>query len=150
MDVLFVNGTSGGSNRTVTVDPGMDITVTLDSSDPMGCPISGTYVLWVWPGLPQSPADLVVGDRIGCLVNPTPLQLGSPQPIRCLRGQGVPNAVCRNVQEVNAPALAPWSVTKRGGFINPITLTLQGVVRDPRATNPVGFSITNAVTLVIP
>jgi hypothetical protein len=149
-DVLLINGSAGLPARTVTVGVGQPINVALNA--PSAGPASGIkYVLWVWTSPPTSPVDLAGGgDDLGCLINPTPLHAGNPQPFRCVAGTGLPAAVCGGVPVVLAsPARAPWSLTKASGLSMPRTLSLQGVMRDNGAGNGTGYSRTNAVTLVI-
>ncbi len=149
-DVLFINGSSGlPGSRIVPVGVGEPITVRLDSA--RGGPIQGRYVVWVWTGPPSSPVSLVArGQLLGCLVNPAPVHSGaSPQPIFCLRGTGVPPIACGSVTEVASPPTAPWAIARSRGSTSPRVFTLQGVLEDDQAANATGYSVTNAVTLVV-
>ncbi len=150
-DVLFVNGLNGGSNRTVTVNTGDPIAVNLDAA-PAGSG-AGLYSLWLWNTGPTGCFPLVVGsETLGNTVNPTPLDkptLGSPQPYRCLRSLNLPASLCGSVRELSSPVRVPWMLTKRGGFGSPAEFTLQGIIRDQGAGNPLGFSVTNWIVLRI-
>ncbi len=131
----------------VVVGVGQPITVNLDAS-PAG-PVMANYVLWVWGGPPASPTILRAGQNVfGLLANPSPLNLGGPQPFRCVRG-GLPASVCAGVTEVNGPAKAPWSLTKASGLGQPTTLTLQALMQDDGALNNLNYSVTNAVILKV-
>jgi photosystem II stability/assembly factor-like uncharacterized protein len=150
-DVLLVNDSAGDANRVVAVPLASPLRVALNASPAgPGGPGNGIarYVLWAWASSPTGTFPLVAsGQTLGCTVNPTPLfASASPQPFRCLRGTGVPAAVCRGVVELPAPARAPWAVS-RGGFSRPTMLTLQGVLEDAGAANATGYSVTNAVVI---
>jgi hypothetical protein len=147
-DVLRIDGSTGGTCRELVVGVGVDFSVALSAS-PQGPGANAAYAVWVWPGLPANPHEVVLGgSSTGCTVNPTPLHpLSSPVAIRCLDG-GVPPVLCAGLVALpGAPARAPWAVTRRGGFGRPITLTLQGMLQDAGASNAAGFSVTNAVSL---
>jgi probable HAF family extracellular repeat protein len=153
-DVLFVNGSPGDPNRIVNVAVGSPIQVALNAAPagPGGPGDSiGRYVIWAWNGAPSGSFSLTAqGHTLGCTVNPTPLQRPSgPQPFQCLHGTGLPLAVCAGVRVSPSPARAPWSVTRGQGFSRPVVLTLQGVLEDSGAANSAGFSVTNAVTVVV-
>jgi hypothetical protein len=47
----------------------------------------------------------------------------------------------------NAPAAAPFTLTRPGGLDRPLTFDLQGILEDLGGTNATGFSVTNRVTL---
>ncbi|MBI1850673.1 MAG: hypothetical protein HYR85_10055 [Planctomycetes bacterium] len=142
-DVLFVNGSSGlPVSRRVTAAGDAPLVLTL--RHPSGPPAH--YVLWMWATAGFHPAELRVGDdRIGCLANPSPLNAGEPQPLRCLAGRGVPAAASRNVPRLEGPEFAPLRVTFGGGAPRPTRFIVQGVIQDPGASNTLGFSVTNAV-----
>ncbi|MBI3843631.1 MAG: LamG domain-containing protein [Planctomycetes bacterium] len=147
VDVLLVNDSAGGATRTVDVPGGVPVRVSVAVS-PAG-PAAPRYVVWAWSTASSRPFDLVVGGiDLGCVVNPTPfLPFGFPQPFRCLRG-GLNSLVCTDVPEIHSPARAPWTLM-HPGFPSPIDVTIQGVLQDDGAANPLGFSITNAIVLSI-
>ncbi|MBI1851177.1 MAG: PD40 domain-containing protein [Planctomycetes bacterium] len=145
-DVLRVNGQTGG----VIVPLFTPIDVTLAAS-PAG-PDPANYGLWIWRGYPSRQVDLVVGgQRVGCTVNPTPLQAHqSPQPYLCLRSSlGVPSRFCGTARELPSPTRAPWQLHRPQGFNRAIAVTLQGLLLDVGSTHPSGFSVTNAIVLVV-
>lgn len=150
-EVLFVNGSAGNAHHDVFAATFSPITIALDPSSAGSG--AGRYFLYVWAGGASNPVGIVKGGEVlGCLVNPSPLHVGLvPQPIRCIRGNGIPPAVCGGVLEVNPPGtnFVPWSITKPGGFAAPLTILLQGVLEDMGASNTAGFSTTNAVRLVV-
>ncbi len=142
-DVLRVNG----ATRFVSIAVGARIDVTLDAA--LAGPDPARYVLWRWLGLPAAPSEIsALGERVGCTVNPTPLHAGStPQPFRCLRGQGMPAVVCRGVSGIaGAPPTAPFAIARPGGFPMAGIFTFQGLLEDDgSAASGVRFSVTNAV-----
>lgn len=147
-EVLQVDGDPGVPGcREVNVSVGVGFTFSCDASN--GGPAAGRYILWGWVGQPQTPTEVTGGgNSVGCLANPIPLTGGSPQPFRCLNG-GMPLALCGPVPSVPAPSRVPFSVVRAAGIGVPLTVTLQGIVEDDGAANPLGFSTTNMVVLVI-
>jgi hypothetical protein len=148
-NVLLIDGSPGApGTRTVTVAVGQpfEISLRVGSSGPS----PATYVVYAWPGPPTGSFELNArGQRIGCFVNPTPFHPGqTPRPVRCLRG-GLPSRVCAGVTEVSGPSRAPWTISLPRGFPTPATFTLQGIIEDAGSANTTGFSVTNAVTLVV-
>jgi hypothetical protein len=149
-NVLLVNGSAGPPvTRKVELSVGQPVDVSLAAS-PSG-PTSGRYVLWAWGVQPTSSQPFVArGQSLGCTVNPTPLQPAlAPQPVACLRG-GVPTRACGVVPELGpAPASVPWTIRRPRGSPVAATFTLQGIVEDSGAINALGFSVTNAVVVVV-
>jgi hypothetical protein len=151
-DVLFVNGgSSAPGSRVVTIPQGQPFATSL-STAPRGPATNAGYALWVWPGSNFHPTELRSGSsRIGCLVNPTPLQAGRrPQPIACFHSPSLPATVCQGIPTSPSPSSAPWGVTRPGGFTHPVRFTLQGILRDDGAANALHFSTTNAVVIDVP
>ena len=144
-NVLFVNGAAGD----VVVGSEAPFTISLDAA-PAG-PASGKYFFYVWIADSLNPAALVArGAFLGYLSNPSPFHPGeSPMPFRCVRGTGLPDAVCRGLAERTGPPRAPFSIPVSGGLKNPITLRLQGVLQDAGAPNALGYSVTNSVGLAV-
>ncbi len=146
-DVLLVNGSAGvGPDRRVVLGVGQQIDIELQAS--LAGPENNTrYFIYVWLGDTASPASFNVGGTyFGVLVNPGPIQGGTPQPFRCLRGTGISSAICRNVQELAAPDRAPFVLTDGNGVQNPnFKFTLQGMIEDHGSGSAVPFSVTNAV-----
>ncbi len=138
--VLAVDGETGR----VAVPLNTSFQISLDR--PPAGPLSPRYLLWVWPGSSSNQVILSGGGAtLGRLVNPTPFQTTqSPQPFRCVRGQGIPAVVCRDLAEVPGPAMAPWSLGN-SGISRKVTFTLQALIEDGGAANASGFSVTNAV-----
>ncbi len=148
-DVVFINGSPGDSRRVVSV--GLNQAITLSFNAPPGA-MSGRYAMWVWAASPCNPIALQTGPNfLGTVVNPIPVAVGAqPQPFRCLRSPELPARLCQGVLEVqSARARVPWSITNNAGASVPGTFTVQAIVQDPGAGNAKGFSVTNAVVLVI-
>ncbi len=138
---------AGDEDRRVVVNVGEPITVSFESA--MAGPTSGRYLLWVWPGASEGPAVLLNtnGAFVGLLGNPTPFHGGTPQPIFCVRGDGIPELACTGANEISGPGFTPWSITRSQGLAFPTTLTLQGLVQDTAALSPTFFSVTNGIIL---
>jgi len=146
---LLVNGTAGGPLRTVVVSAGDPVSIDFLSA-PAG-PAEGRYVFWVWRALPNHLVDLrSAGQTIGVLANPTPLQPSrEPQPFLCMRPPGIPGSVCTGLNELAPAQRTPWNRTRASGLPNPSAFLVQGVLEDDGAATPVGFSVTNAVILIV-
>jgi hypothetical protein len=151
-DVLRVNGSVGGPiTRRVTVAEGAPITLALDAA-PAGPSSNAGYALWIWAGENAHPTELRSnGRRLGCLVNPMPLQPArTPQPVLCLHSNGLAASVCGALPRLPAPSGAPWTLTRPGGFGHATRFTIQGILRDDGAANASHFSTTNAVVVDVP
>jgi hypothetical protein len=145
-DVLTLNGSTGGSSRTVVVAIGAPITVALAAA-PAG-PAPGDYALWAWRTAGTFATPLAIGGvHVGCTIAPTPLTGGSPQPIRCLRSPAISTADCAGAHEIASPPAAPWSFVRANGLSRAGTFELQAILADAGAANAQGLSTTNAVTL---
>ncbi len=145
-DVLRVNGSAG----LVVAAVGARIEIALGAAP--GGPRPGRYVLWIWTVPPPTGEfEIAAGAaRIGCTVHPTPLHRGlDPQPFRCVRGAGLPSAVCRGVRSLAAaPPSAPFTIARPRGSSRRGAFTLQGLLEDDgAAASMVRFSATNAVYL---
>jgi hypothetical protein len=147
-DVLFVNGSSGDDSRTVTVAIGSPVSASLAAS-PSG-PASARYCLWIWTAPPTHEVNLDLGSSVlGCVVNPTPFQpFLTPQPFR-VAAAGLPPVFSAGITGLHSPPAAPWTLTQARGFAQPRTLTLQGVIEDAGSLSADGFSVTNAVVLIV-
>ncbi|MBI1852735.1 MAG: hypothetical protein HYR85_20535 [Planctomycetes bacterium] len=143
--VLRINGNDTVSVAALSTPIDVSLDVSLDGPNP------ARYVLWIWAGSLVDSFDVNArGTALGCTVGATPLRrFEQPQPFRCLRSPDLPSRVCGSLAEPNAPPRAPWSITRRRGFSVPITLTLQGILEDEGASNPIGFSVTNAVVVEV-
>ncbi|MBI1849110.1 MAG: PD40 domain-containing protein [Planctomycetes bacterium] len=142
-DVLRVNGDAIAA----TTPLGSPISLTLDAS-PAG-PSPASYLVWAWRGFPTNQYALdVLGETLGCTVNPTPLQVGTrPRAFRCFTSQ--PNSPLASGLNIpgNSPPSAPFTVVRAEGLHTSLGFTFQGVIQDDGATNSQHLSVTNAVTL---
>lgn len=151
-DVFFINGSAGtGPDNCVEIETNSPIEYNL-----VACPAGPAifeYVLWVWLVDTSNPTPLKVtstNSLLGCTVNPTPLDIGlSPQPRFCIRSVGTNPIDCRGSRERPSPSQGPWMLTRGGGFPNPRTFQLQGLIEDNGALSPLGFSISNLITMKI-
>ncbi|MBI3848200.1 MAG: FG-GAP repeat protein [Planctomycetes bacterium] len=143
-DVLHVND----AERRAVAAIGSPITIALDA--PPNGPPAARYVLWLWNAPTRRPTLLRVrGMAIGCTVDPTPFDRAvSPSPIACLAAPGLPPVLCGGFSLLESPPTAPFALTRPHGFTRlGISFTLQGAIEDARASNPLGWSVTNAVTV---
>jgi len=150
-DVLFINGSTGGPERVVSVGFGIPITIQLNSAS--GGPGKGNYGLFIWRNeatnlFQANPRSLPAG--IGCTVNPTPFGVGgTPQPFRCISG-GLPAVVCgsRPPGPGGGPPSAPFLLPVPP-FFQVLEFTMQAVLADSNSTSGSGFSTTNAIVLAV-
>ncbi len=145
VEVLRINELPG----TVTVSPRTPFTVSLDSA-PLGP--TGRYILWGWVGRSANEQELLAGgNSLGHTINPTPFMTEvSPRPFLCLTGADIPPLACSGTTTRKmGPDQTPFVVSSLPGLPAPITMTLQGVIEDAGAGNPLGWSVTNAVTLQV-
>ncbi len=47
------------------------------------------------------------------------------------------------------PISAPFGIARARGALRPIELTIQAAIEDSGAANPLGLSVTNAVTVIV-
>lgn len=146
-DVLFVNGSPGDLHRAVDVALNEPITVTMNAAP--GGPDPGFYGVWGWVGVPTGCFELIAnGSSIGCFLYPTPLHISkAPQPIRCFKSSGLPNAFCGGTTEIPGPTEVPFTITRNNGIRVEGDFVLQAVIADDGASNPTGYSVTNAILL---
>ncbi len=149
-DVLLINGSHGGDDRSVDVLRGERITISMDASS-AGPLMDARYVFWVWVGGfgSANPSPLGFGSQhIGVFAKPIPLQPGqNPQPRFCIRSDVEPNVDCRGTVEKPGPNRAPFSITKATGLNGAFELLLQGLLQDQGSLSSTNFSVTNAVVL---
>ena len=139
LDVLFVNGSNGGADRTVEVGLGQPITFDVL---PAGTVTPGAmFAIWGFIGTP-GPAD----------VTTLPIGIGrdgvSALPAR--PGQSAAPRARRTPSGLDAPSwwLRPRRLGRsrpRSELATPLTVALQGVILDPAGV--VGIAVTNAVIL---
>jgi sugar lactone lactonase YvrE len=150
-DILFVNGSAGGSDRTVTVQDGVEITASIVKPPAGG---RGRYVIHGNLGFPDASNVTPLPRNIGDTCWPILLSDGATPVI-------VANAA-RNDDRVGAsnffgeatpnPTRAPATLFARTSDPNlaPGTVvSLQGAIFDPGSAAPRGVSVTNLVTFVV-
>jgi hypothetical protein len=147
--VLTVNGSTGGDDRTVLVPAGDPLEIRLEAAPSRP---GGTYVLYGWRAVaPGSCLPIRVGGNLlGQTTYPLPLRPGeTPQPLVCVRGDGVPDRACRGVTELPGPSGLPL-VLNHPGTSRIDRFAFQAIVRDTAApATPPGFGISNVVFLEI-
>jgi hypothetical protein len=147
---IRINGSAGGSDRTVTVPAGEPISVELREAPATP---AGDYVVYVWLGPPTSSCDAVLADPLlspGHTLNPTPFRPGlSPQPFFCIPGAGTPAAACQGTTVRPGPPTTPL-LHVHPGLSAPRSLTFQALQEDDGALDPsVRMSVTNGITLIV-
>lgn len=111
-DALTMNGSAGGADRCVAVPVDTSITVHL-SETPAGSG-AGRYLLYAWLGSPTTATPIDAGGvRLGCMVDAVPIgATAGTLPFRCLRSPGIPQAVCRNVREMQVKVQKRWPLVE--------------------------------------
>jgi len=147
-DVLTVNGSTGGEERLLRVGLGDSLAFGLAAA--AAGPSPGKYVLYAWNEFPSRCSRVLIGpESLGCLVNPTPFRPSQiPQPFKHLRSPGLPQRVGRGVPLKPSPPSAPFLLELHRGIETPSVVVLQGVIEDEGDATGLGYSITNAITII--
>jgi hypothetical protein len=152
-DVLFVNGSIGDAQRTVTVPEGDLIWLTMLSSPAGG---NGKFVVHANPGVPTGATTSVLPASVGVFCFPLLLSAGA-SPVAIWNNIGKENLVGSSEyfgSAINDPPRAP-AIFLQLSFGDPAnmpagtTWTFQGVLLDPGSASPKGGSTTNAVILAV-
>ncbi len=143
--VLFVNGSTGGDLRWIEVAPSTPFSISLTSASDE--PVD-RYMLAVWEGADRRATDLRVAEAsIGALVGGLRARPGEDSaPAFCLVAPGVGADVPCDGRRREGPGLS-WTVERQ--LDGPRVFTIQGILEDPSAAHPSGYSVTNAITLSI-
>ncbi|MBI1851379.1 MAG: HYR domain-containing protein [Planctomycetes bacterium] len=142
-DVLTINGSIGDASRELNVP--VRTAIEADMATPSSRTVAN-FALYAWLGAPNASTLKVQPFGIGTTIFPTPLtRVCTPQPRRIWNNAGhLPRLGVPNFPSTPAPS----TIFRRNhGFNNPITASLQGVIRDSGSQNGGGFSITNAIVL---
>ncbi len=140
VDVLFINGQTGGSSRTVVV--GQNQAFTFSVVPPPGSNPGVPFVVFGRSGVPSLEERILIDPNIGALAF-TPCILENSNPfLFTLADNLTGNFDCFRVLP-SAPA--PWSYTIPTGLPFATEATMQGVIVDGN-----NFRATNAVILKIP
>ncbi|MBI1849553.1 MAG: PQQ-dependent sugar dehydrogenase [Planctomycetes bacterium] len=142
VDVLRVNGSAGGANRTETVRITEGITVSLD---PPPSRVRARFALFAWRGRPTPASMRALPQGVGslafgiCLHGETPLRVANN---------------LANATELCAPTLpsspAPWTATFPPGHVRARgAFTLQAIIQDGASAAAVPFSVTNGILVRI-
>jgi hypothetical protein len=146
VDVLMINSSAGGDDRTVTVFRGFPVAVSLGVS-PAG-PNPASFALYVWMGEPSQATITPHPKNLGNMCFPSPLTGGTPQPKKIWNtiGRypylGYPDYPCGP-----APCIV---FQKASGFDRALTATFQGILLDNGSTATKPASLTNAIVLDVP
>lgn len=128
VDVLQLNGSSGGYFRTVTMNAFGSLDIAVDAPPAAA---SADFILALQPGSNVQPFATGIGDFCFNPLAPGSLIFAETLGIR---GGGLVPATA-----------APWAINFPTGPTVPTTIMVQGLISDPSATQQ--FSLTNAVIL---
>lgn len=154
VDTLFINGSTGGAMRTVEVDPGNPIILSMNQPPAQG---SGRFVIHANYGRPSSSNVVTLPFGVGTMCNPLLASQGaSPAAVWNSLGRGSLVGTTKYFDGQPMPDPDPASaILLFLPFGDPIHLssgtevTFQGVVVDPGSASSRRASATNAVTLKI-
>ena len=143
-DVLLVNASAGDLLRTIRVQPGQPLTLSMQA--PSAGPFPAPFACYLWP---QSPTDNTVSPHpfnLGSMCFPTLLSGGTPLPTKVWNNAGRQRVLgTPNYTSQPAPSL----LLSNAAPPLPITATLQGVIADAGSAANVAASITNAVIIEV-
>lgn len=139
--VFMVNGSTGGAAHRVNV--ALNAPIVLQMNQPTLTPYTGSFTLFGYGGVADASTIVGLPFGLGEISFPfCPLDPGNPALITVADGLGIPGCAAF----LPAGPL-PWTYAHTPGLPFPYAFTLQGVVSD--ATAPFGFSITNAILVVV-
>jgi len=145
VNVLFVNGSTGDSQRVVIVAPGSPLQVAMQPS-PSG-PNPGPFVMYLHFGEPSGSTVTPLPRNLGLFCFPIPVTGGGPQPrkiwnnIGRFRKLGFPDFP--STPAPSFPVFAPQGTNRMA------TVTLQAILADNGSSAAGPASISNAVILKI-
>jgi hypothetical protein len=145
VDVLFVNDSTGGVARQITLARGAPLSIYVDS--PPAARTPAPFALLVWTASPTRGSGYEQPFGIGRTALPTPLSGGSPQPVFAWNGTGRDSLG-------SAPCVpcgpAPREVLRRPlGVARPVMIYLQGFIADPASAGEKPASVTNGILVDI-
>ncbi len=144
-NVVFVDGTSGGEDRTVELEDGQPLIISIQRPVTGG---SGRFVLHVNQGAPGTTSEVRLPASIGRTCFPFLLASGATPIIvaNCLGRE--PRVGESRFMATPVPDPQPATTTLfYPDFPLGTTLTVQGVILDPGAVSSLGASATNAVVV---
>lgn len=145
VDVLRVNGSTGGDQRTLTLTPSESVEVTIDAppSNPAG---PARFAFYVWGGRPTDRTLRLLPMGVGMSCMATPLTADGAAPTRVLNNIGS-QSLFGVPTDPSTPA--PSVIGKRsGGIGRPGVFFMQGLLVDRNAGGG-KLAVTNGVTLVV-
>jgi len=144
-DVLRINGSAGNRKRRCTISAGAPLTLTMDV--PPAGPNPAPFALYAWVGENET-SDLAPQPfGLGTMCFPTILSGGDPQPYRIWNNIG--KNLWLGTPHFPSEAAPSIVVSAPGGWLHPITVTLQGFILDDGSAANKPASITNAVILKV-
>jgi len=143
VDVVLVNGSAGGTSRTVTLSPVDAISIVVAA--PPAVLGLAPFALYAWGGFaPDERHPQPFG--IGATCFPTPLDGGAPLPLGVWNNTG--RAALGEPTRPSSPA--PSVVLNRpSGLGRTARFFLQGIIVDPGSAGSVRASVTNGVSVVV-
>ncbi len=142
-DVLFVNGTAGGPERTVALTVGEPLTLAM-TMPPAG-PSEARFTLYLEADTPDADASFPQPAGIGPMCFATPLDGAVPRKVWNNLGHqdrlGKPD-----YPSIPAPCVV---VDAPDGSDRRAIVTLQGLILDSGSAGDVAASVTNAITIVV-
>jgi Tol biopolymer transport system component len=142
-DVLTINGSAGDSEREIEIAAGSPISVHMAS--PSSRPDSA-FVLYGWVGLPSAATLKEQRFGLGTTVFPTPVTRDcQPQPAVIFNNLGFHGVFgAPRFPSTRAPSVV---FARKQGLGRPMSVTLQGFIRDDGSQIPERVSITNGIVL---
>lgn len=138
-DVVFVNGSSGGPARSLTIGTGDPLTVSV--SLPPAAAGPSPFALYAFRGgAGASTATFVPGLGFTCF--PTPLSGGTPRLKATWNNTGFPVLGPASFPSSPAPSVP---LSRASGSGRPVRFTLQGIIADPGSASRQPWSVTNAI-----
>jgi IPT/TIG domain-containing protein/galactose oxidase-like protein len=141
---LLVNGSGGDATRVLGLSTGEPIFVFLSTPSTRE---SARFAMYAWPGRPDGSTIAVLPRQLGETIFPVPLVGGAPQP------STIWNTIGRfgRLGSPTAPAMpAPTLLARvRHGSPSPVVFSMQGLIEDDGSLSPDGFSVTNAVVVIV-
>jgi hypothetical protein len=142
-DVLYVNGSVGDAGRTVRLDRLDPIRITV--IPPPHGPAAAPFVLYGYFDGATSATRLP--DTLGWTAFPTPLNSEDAKLVTLVNNLG---PISLYGFPLYSRGLAPVTVVNRSrGPRRPLTLSLQGLIRDNGSTHPDRVSVTNSIDMHI-
>lgn len=146
-DVLFLNGSSGGEDRTVEYEVLGPFRLSIELPPALSFPDRAPFAVYAWMAEVSGPfVPSVLDLGIGCTVFPTPLVSGGPQPRIIWNNTGRHRLLGRpNRKSEPAPGRI---VSRANGPGRAERFFVQGLIYDPASAASFPVSVTNGIAAV--